>query len=175
LDKGSGGQASIASRNADRPIDGLRDSDPDNPRLSVAIGLLKWDWSREIDMPLQLGALRDALIEAGASPEKAGKAAEELAGYENRFDGVENKLAAMDARIGAFEGRVDSRFVEFEGRVDARFAEFEGRMDARFASLEGRVNTLEERLNGRFNLLSWMLGFVLAFELAILWRVFGHG
>ena len=30
-------------------------------------------------MALQLGALRDALIEAGASPEKANKAAEEVA------------------------------------------------------------------------------------------------
>jgi hypothetical protein len=42
-------------------------------------------------MTLQLGALRDALIEAGASPEKASAAAEELAGYENR-------LASMDSR-----------------------------------------------------------------------------
>ena len=33
-------------------------------------------------MAMQLGALRDALIDAGASPEKAEKAAEELAGYE---------------------------------------------------------------------------------------------
>jgi hypothetical protein len=36
-------------------------------------------------MALQLGALRDALIDAGASPEKAAKAAEELAAYENRL------------------------------------------------------------------------------------------
>jgi hypothetical protein len=34
-------------------------------------------------MALQLGALREALIEAGASPEKAGEAAEELAGYDS--------------------------------------------------------------------------------------------
>lgn len=33
-------------------------------------------------MALQLGALRDALIEAGASGEKAGAAAEEIAAYE---------------------------------------------------------------------------------------------
>jgi hypothetical protein len=32
-------------------------------------------------MALQLGALRDALVEAGASPDKAAKAAEEMAGY----------------------------------------------------------------------------------------------
>jgi hypothetical protein len=36
-------------------------------------------------MALQLGSLRDALIEAGASEEKAAKAAEELAGYEREF------------------------------------------------------------------------------------------
>lgn len=33
-------------------------------------------------MALQLGALRDALIDAGASPEKANRAAEELASYD---------------------------------------------------------------------------------------------
>jgi hypothetical protein len=33
-------------------------------------------------MALQLGDLRDALLEAGASQEKADKAAEELAGYD---------------------------------------------------------------------------------------------
>lgn len=33
-------------------------------------------------MALQLGALREALIEAGASPEKADRAAEEVATYE---------------------------------------------------------------------------------------------
>ena len=34
-------------------------------------------------MALQLGALREALIEAGASAEKADKASEELAGYDS--------------------------------------------------------------------------------------------
>jgi hypothetical protein len=43
-------------------------------------------------MALQLGALRDALIEAGASPEKASKAAEELAAYENRLANIESRL-----------------------------------------------------------------------------------
>jgi len=51
-------------------------------------------------MALQLGALRDALIEAGASPEKAANAAEEVASYENRPARVENKLTALDGRVG---------------------------------------------------------------------------
>ena len=34
-------------------------------------------------MALQLGALREALIDAGASPDKASKAAEEIAAYDS--------------------------------------------------------------------------------------------
>jgi hypothetical protein len=45
-------------------------------------------------MTLQLGALRNALIDAGASIEKAEQAAEELASYENRFASLEQKLVS---------------------------------------------------------------------------------
>jgi hypothetical protein len=51
-------------------------------------------------MALQLGALREALIEAGASPEKANKAAEELAGYESRLAGIETKLTVLMWMVG---------------------------------------------------------------------------
>ena len=51
-------------------------------------------------MALQLGALREALIEAGASPEKANKAAEELASYENRLSGIESKLTMLIWVVG---------------------------------------------------------------------------
>jgi len=54
-------------------------------------------------MPLQLGALRDALLSAGADPQKAERAAEELAGYDNRF-------ASLETRIAPFEARVEARF-----------------------------------------------------------------
>lgn len=46
-------------------------------------------------MALQLGALRDALLDAGASTEKADKAAEELASYEGRLSGIETRLAVL--------------------------------------------------------------------------------
>jgi hypothetical protein len=51
-------------------------------------------------MALQLGALREALIEAGASQEKAAKAAEELAGYEHRLAGVEADLRVLKWMVG---------------------------------------------------------------------------
>lgn len=51
-------------------------------------------------MALQLGALRDALREAGASDAMADRAAEELAGYENRLAGVELRLAVLMVMVG---------------------------------------------------------------------------
>ncbi len=49
-------------------------------------------------MALQLGALRDALIDAGAKPEKADKAAEELVGYENRLVNIDARLTLLTCR-----------------------------------------------------------------------------
>lgn len=46
-------------------------------------------------MALQLGALRTALLEAGASEEKADRAAEEVAGYESRLAGIESRLSVL--------------------------------------------------------------------------------
>lgn len=43
-------------------------------------------------MALQLGALRDALLDAGASPETARAASEEAASYETRLGSIDAKL-----------------------------------------------------------------------------------
>jgi hypothetical protein len=63
-------------------------------------------------MALQLGALRDALIDAGASAEKAGRAAEEMAAYrihpDVRLDTLRDGL--IDA--GASPDKVERAIVE---------------------------------------------------------------
>jgi hypothetical protein len=46
-------------------------------------------------MALQLGALRDALVEAGATPDKAAKAAEEVAGYEAQLGSIRTDLTVL--------------------------------------------------------------------------------
>ncbi|MGH8512460.1 MAG: integrase [Gammaproteobacteria bacterium] len=51
-------------------------------------------------MALQLGAFRDALIDARAKPEKADKAAEELAGYENRPANIDARLTLLTWMTG---------------------------------------------------------------------------
>ena len=49
---------------------------------------------------MQLGALRDALLSANADPEKAAKAAEEVAGYDNRLARIETKLSVLTWMVG---------------------------------------------------------------------------
>ena len=51
-------------------------------------------------MALQLGALRDALINAGAEETLANKAAEEAAGYESRLASIETKLQVLQYMVG---------------------------------------------------------------------------
>ena len=100
-------------------------------------------------MALQLGALRDALIDAGASEAKAAQAAEELAAYDHRFDGVERRLDQIDHKI---DFKVDG----LRSEMNERFAE----VDKRFADVAGR-----------FNRMDWMMGTLIVLVLAILGRL----
>lgn len=51
-------------------------------------------------MALQLGALRDALLDAGAEPAKAERAAEEAAGYETRLASIHSDLLLLKWMVG---------------------------------------------------------------------------
>lgn len=50
-------------------------------------------------MSTMISEVYDALKEAGASEEKARKAAEAIAGYENRFAKIDERFAIMDGRL----------------------------------------------------------------------------
>ena len=50
-------------------------------------------------MPVMSGEVYDALTEAGASPEKARRAAEAVAGYDNRFAKIENDLTGIRGEL----------------------------------------------------------------------------
>ena len=51
-------------------------------------------------MALQLGALRDALLSAGAPTEKADQVAAEAASYESRFASIKTRLAVLAWMVG---------------------------------------------------------------------------
>jgi hypothetical protein len=84
-------------------------------------------------MALQLGALRDALLEAGVANEKAAAAAEEVAGYENRLTRLTTLVqmaiailvlllgsqAALWSELGKMDGRISGQLARIEAKVGA--------------------------------------------------------
>jgi hypothetical protein len=61
-------------------------------------------------MALMLSSLYDALLEAGASEEKARKAAEEAAQHEARFTALGGHLTSLDSRISLLQWTVGIGF-----------------------------------------------------------------
>ncbi len=51
-------------------------------------------------MALQPGALRDALLDAGATADKADKAAEEIVGYDREFSDIRSDLRLLKWMVG---------------------------------------------------------------------------
>jgi hypothetical protein len=51
-------------------------------------------------MALQLGSLREALVDAGASQASAAKAAEEVAAYDNRLAAIDTRLSVLMVMVG---------------------------------------------------------------------------
>ncbi len=73
-------------------------------------------------MALQLGTLRDALLEAGATPEKANEASEEVAGYDSRLTRlttmVQAAIALLVVPIGS-QAAVWIKMGEISGQLSA--------------------------------------------------------
>ena len=52
-------------------------------------------------MAMQLGALRDALVRAGAGDDYVARAAEEVATYDTRLSSIDTRLAVLTWMVGA--------------------------------------------------------------------------
>jgi hypothetical protein len=77
-------------------------------------------------MALQLGALREALIEAGASPEKAREASEEVAAYDRQLTRLTMvrlvaaaTLAILLSQAALWQqmGKIDGQLVQIGAQV----------------------------------------------------------
>ena len=121
-------------------------------------------------MALQLGALRDALLDAGASEAKAALAAEELAGYENRFDGVERRLDQVAGRLDQVEQRLDHVEQRLD-RVERKVDELRSEMNERFAGLRGEMDLRFAEVAGRLTRVEWMMGTLIVLVLGVLGRL----
>jgi len=69
-------------------------------------------------MTTMIAELYDALIAAGAPEDKARKAAETVAAYENRFTGIEGKLTKIDGDMALGFSRVQGEFARVYGEIN---------------------------------------------------------
>ncbi len=97
-------------------------------------------------MALQLGALREALIDAGASPAKADEASEELAAYENRLGSLELKIEKLTGEVNSLRGEMKGEFNAVRGEMKGGFQAIDGKfqaIDGRFQALEGKFQAID--------------------------------
>lgn len=62
-------------------------------------------------MPTMISEVYDALVEAGASEEKARKAAEAVAAYDQRFAGIETRLVELSGRVALLQWMLGTNIV----------------------------------------------------------------
>lgn len=95
-------------------------------------------------MALQLGALRDALLAANVSPEKAGAAAEEVAGYENRLMRLTTMVEVIIGILVILVGSQAGLWLEI-GKLNATVA----RLDAQGTQIEAQLSQINSKLDSR--------------------------
>jgi len=80
---------------------------------------------------------------------------------ENHFGNIEKELSRIDQKVSELRSYVDQRFTELRSYVDQRFTELRAYVDQNFSDIRGT-----QRLH------SWMLGTILAFLIALFFKVF---
>jgi chromosome segregation ATPase len=99
-------------------------------------------------MAIQLGALRDALIDAGADPAKASTAAEEVAGYDNRLTRltvmVQVSIAILVMLLGS-QAALWNQMGELKGQMGELRGQM-GELKGQMTDLKGQMTDLKGQM-----------------------------
>src|SRR5436309_12460870 len=98
----------------------------------------------------------DALISAGAAEDKARKASETLANYDNRFS------------------RIDGAVLKLDSKLDGAVLKLDSKLDGAVLKLDSKLDGAVLKLEAELVLVKWMVGFAIALNVAILTRSFFH-
>ncbi len=88
-----------------------------------------------------------------------------------QVDEVEHRL---ETKIGEVEHRLETKIGDVEHRLEIKLAEFRAAAKADLDAVDRRLDLKITALQGEIVLLKWMMGFVLAFQLAIFAKLFLH-
>jgi len=133
----------------------------------MTVLLRAWMWRGGRDCHMILEELYDALIEAGASEEKARAASRAIADMEGHFAKIESDISRLDQKVERDISRLDQKIEREISRLDQKIemqvSELRSHVDQRFTNVEGTL-----RLH------NWMLGTILGFIVAVFFKVFSH-
>ena len=133
----------------------------------ITVLLRAWMWRGGRDCHMILEELYDALIEAGASEEKARAASRAIADMEGHFAKIESDISRFDQKVERDISRLDQKIEREISRLDQKIemqvSELRSHVDQRFTNVEGTL-----RLH------NWMLGTILGFIVAVFFKVFSH-
>jgi hypothetical protein len=87
------------------------------------------------------------------------------------LEGVEHRLTSI---VEATEHRLDLKIEALEHRLDLTIEALEHRLEAKIEAVDRRLDLKITTLQGEMVLLKWMMGFVLAFQVAIFAKLFLH-
>ena len=129
-------------------------------------------------MTTMITEVYDALLSAGAEDGKARRAAEVMAGHEDRFDRLEHRIDAVETRlnhkIDAVEAKLGQRIDAVEAKLVQRIDAAEAKLDKRIDGVEAKLEVSVSGLAGRLNLLQWQVGLLIGGVVTILIKMFIH-
>lgn len=82
--------------------------------------------------------------------------------------------AATKADLEATEHRLDLKIADVKTGLEAKIADVKTGLEAKIADVKTGLELKIAALDGRINLLQWMIGFILAFQIAIFLKLFIH-
>ncbi len=113
----------------------------------------------------------DAFLDAGATDDKARRAAEAMAGHEDRFHALETKIDRLDIKIDRVEANLNQKIDRVEANLNQKIDRLEltvgGRFDAMDARMDLQLERVESRLRSEQVLIRWVFGMLITIGLAI--------
>ncbi len=116
----------------------------------------------------QVSALAE-LIDTQAATKSDLEAVEHRLGV--RIDAVEHKL---ETKIDEIDRKLDAKIEAIDRKLDAKIDAIDRKLDAKIDNAEHRLETRISKIEADVHVLKWMLGFVLAFQVAIFAKLFLH-
>jgi chromosome segregation ATPase len=118
--------------------------------------------------------LYDALIEAGVSEEKARAASRAVADMDTHFGNIEREISGLRQQMSELRSYVDQRFTEIRSYADQQLTEIRSYTDQRLTEIRSYTDQQFTEIRGILQLHNWMLGTILAFIVAVFFKVFSR-